>query len=93
MLSKRQYHRERYAPYIPRKCIPAEPQGQPFLVYYDCESTGLDVHNDTIIEMAATIESSMEQYVTGRKSFERLVFTYHNINPKGNACSNNHLSK
>ena len=73
----------------------AEPQGQPFLVYYDCESTGLDVDDDTIIEIGATVEDSVEQYVTGQKSFEKLVFTSRDIHPKGNSnhFSNKHVFK
>ena len=56
----------------------------PLLVYYDCETTGLDTQKERIIEMAATVDSSMKIFVKEPKTFERFVFTSHEIDPNGN---------
>jgi len=46
----------------------------PLLFFYDCESTGGNIHDDHIIEIAAEIVGPEKVYVTV-KSFSELCFT------------------
>ncbi|XP_065882612.1 uncharacterized protein [Dysidea avara] len=48
--------------------------GTPLLFFYDCESTGGNVHDDHIIEIAAEVVGPEEMFVTV-KSFSELCFT------------------
>lgn len=87
MLSKIQlqktYH-QRSTPYKRRRHSRRMSTPQcPLLVYYDCETTGLETESDRIIEMAATVDNSVKMFVKEPKTFERFVFTTHEINPNG----------
>jgi len=46
----------------------------PLLFFYDCESTGGNIHDDHIIEIAAEVVGLEKVYVTV-KSFSELCFT------------------
>lgn len=55
----------------------------PLVVFYDCETIGLDICSDRIIEIAATVDSSVEALVKEPKTFESLIFTSQKIHPGG----------
>ena len=54
------------------------PNATPLLFFYDCESTGGNVHDDHIIEIAAEVIGPSKPFVTG-KSFSELCYTPYSI--------------
>ena len=54
------------------------PNATPLLFFYDCESTGGNVHYDHIIEIAAEVVGPSKPFIT-EKSFSELCYTSDSI--------------
>ena len=54
----------------------------PLLFFYDCESTGANVHKDRIIEIAAEVVGPSTRYITARL-FSELCYTPYSITGAG----------
>ena len=61
------------------------PNGTPLLFFYDCESTGGNIHYDHIVEIAAEVIEPEKVNITV-KSFSELCYTPQPILGIGNVC-------
>ncbi len=50
------------------------PTAKPLVIFYDCETTGLNTYRDSIVEIGAVVRSSVDLCTDlPEKSFSRLV--------------------
>ena len=56
--------------------------GEPLYFFYDCETTGLKIGYDGIIEIAAVVYTKGLKHIVRQKEFQSLCSTYRQISPK-----------
>ena len=61
--------------------VSSDDNTRPLLFLYDCETTGLSIYNEHIIEIATVVVDSPVSY--SNTTFESLVKTARSISPSG----------